>query len=87
LIDGEVGIGKPEAGIYLLALDRLGVSADEAWMIGDNFEWEIAAPQKLGIRGIWIDHRGAGVAEGSPVQPCMVIRSWDDLLSRLCVNG
>jgi putative hydrolase of the HAD superfamily len=79
LIEGEVGVGKPEPGIYLLALEKLGVSAEEAWMIGDNFEWEIAAPQRLGIKGVWIDHHGAGVPEDSPAQPYMVIRSLGEL--------
>jgi len=83
LIEGEVGVGKPEAGIYQLALGKLGVSADEAWMIGDNFEWEIAAPQRLGIKGVWLDHRGAGVPADATVQPFLVIRSWSELMSRV----
>jgi FMN phosphatase YigB (HAD superfamily) len=27
----------------------LGVEAHETWMVGDNLEWEVAAPQRLGI--------------------------------------
>lgn len=79
LIEGEVGVGKPEAGIYLLALEKLGVSAEDVWMIGDNFEWEIAAPGRLGIKGVWIDHEGVGVPDDSPVKPFMVIRSLGEL--------
>jgi putative hydrolase of the HAD superfamily len=81
LIEGEVGVGKPEAGIYLLALERLGASAEDAWMIGDNYEWEIAAPGRLGIRGVWIDHYGAGVPEDAPVKPFLTVRSWGELLA------
>lgn len=83
LIEGEVGVGKPEAGIYRLALERLGVSAEDAWMIGDNYEWEIAAPGRLGIRGVWFDHSGAGVPDDAPVKPFLVVRSWDELLDRI----
>ncbi|WP_284644738.1 HAD family hydrolase [Paenibacillus silviterrae] len=81
LVEGEFGIGKPEERIYLHALERLGVTADEAWMIGDNFEWEIAAPQRLGIKGIWVDHKGAGIPAHASAQPYMIIKSLGDLLS------
>lgn len=83
LIEGEVGVGKPEAGIYRLALEKLGASADEVWMIGDNFEWEIAAPGRLGIKGIWFDHRGDGVPADATVQPYRVIRSWGELIAEV----
>lgn len=56
LIEEEFGVGKPEPGIYEHAMKQLAVSAEETWMIGDNYEWEILAPQKLGIRGIWVSH-------------------------------
>lgn len=83
LIEGEVGVGKPEAGIYRLALERLGATAEETWMIGDNFEWEIVAPQRLGIKGIWLDHAGAGVPDNAPSRPYRVIRSWGELLDAM----
>ena len=83
LIEEEAGVGKPEEGIYLLALEKLGVSAEDAWMIGDNYEWEIAAPGRLGIRGVWFDHYGAGVPDEAPVKPHLVIRSWGEVLDMM----
>ena len=55
-IEGEAGFGKPEARAYLHAMAALGVQAHETWMVGDNLEWEVAAPQRLGIHAIWHDH-------------------------------
>jgi putative hydrolase of the HAD superfamily len=80
LIEGEFGHGKPEARVYQHALDQLGMHPEEAWMIGDHLEWEVAAPQRLGIRSIWVDVVGAGVPEGSPVQPDRIIRALPELL-------
>ena len=54
-IEGEHGFGKPEERAYLHAMQALGVTAPETWMIGDNLEWEIEAPQRLGIYAIWMD--------------------------------
>ncbi|AZN38350.1 HAD family hydrolase [Paenibacillus albus] len=59
LIEEEFGYGKPDHRIYQHALEQLNVRADETWMIGDNYEWEIIAPQQLGIRGIWVNPSGA----------------------------
>lgn len=83
LVEGEFGIGKPDDRIYLHALERLGVNAEDTWMVGDNFEWEVAAPQRLGIRGIWMDHKGEGIPKGAAAEPYRIIRSLSELLSIL----
>jgi len=79
-IEGEHGFGKPEERAYLHAMERLGVGPDDTWMIGDNLEWEIVAPQRLGIYAIWIDVHGDGLPEGSDVKPDRIIRSLTELL-------
>lgn len=80
-IEGEQGFGKPEERAYRHALTALRVEASEAWMVGDNLEWEVAAPQRLGIVGIWHDHAGAGLPEGTTVKPDRIIRSLSELLA------
>ncbi len=54
VIEGEFGLGKPERAVYAHVLSCLGVVAGDAWMVGDNIEWDVAAPMRLGMRGIWI---------------------------------
>lgn len=61
-IEGEFGKGKPEPEVYAHALSRIGIAANEAWMVGDNLEWDVLAPQRQGIHGIWYDPRRAGLA-------------------------
>jgi putative hydrolase of the HAD superfamily len=80
-IEGEHGFGKPEERAYLHAMDALGVTAEDTWMIGDNLEWEVEAPQRLGIYAIWMDVHGDGLPEGSTVKPDRIIRSLGELLS------
>lgn len=79
-IEGEHGFGKPEERAYVHALAALGVDAGDTWMVGDNLEWEVAAPQRLGIYGIWHDHRGTGLPASSSVCPDRIIRRWSELL-------
>jgi putative hydrolase of the HAD superfamily len=81
-IEGEQGFGKPEERAYLHAMDALGVTAEDTWMIGDNLEWEVVVPQKLGIYAIWMDVHGDGLPPGSTVKPDRIIRSLGELLPK-----
>jgi putative hydrolase of the HAD superfamily len=79
-IEGEHGFGKPDERAYLHAMRALGVEAPDTWMIGDNLEWEVEAPQRLGIYAIWIDVHGDGLPAESTIKPDRIIRSLTELL-------
>ena len=79
-IEGEHGFGKPDERAYLHALCRLGVDAREAWMVGDNLEWEVVAPQRLGIFAIWFDSEGKGLPRDTHIMPDRVVASLSELL-------
>jgi putative hydrolase of the HAD superfamily len=79
-IEGEHGFGKPEERAYTHAMAALGVEPAETWMVGDNLEWEVAAPQRLGIHAIWHDGYGQGLPPDAPAQPDRIIRSLPELL-------
>jgi putative hydrolase of the HAD superfamily len=79
LIEGELGFGKPDERIYRLALGELAAAPHETWMIGDNLEFDVEQPQKLGMTGVWIDAAGAGVPTSSAVRPDLVIKGLGEL--------
>jgi len=79
-IEGEFGQGKPELAVYRHALERLGCDACDAWMVGDNYEWEVEAPQQLGVCGIWYDPFDAGIPAHATAQPARVIKRLGELL-------
>ena len=79
-IEGEFGQGKPEPAVYRHALERLGCAACDAWMVGDNYEWEVEAPQKLGMCGIWYDPFEAGVPAAAAAKPTRVIKRLGELV-------
>ena len=79
-IEGEHGFGKPEEQAYRHAMAALGVEPHETWMVGDNLEWEVVAPQRLGIFAIWYDPHRIGLPEGSPIRPDRIIRRLSELL-------
>ncbi len=79
-IEGEAGFGKPEEQAYRHAMAMLGTEPHETWIVGDNLEWEVATPQRLGLTGVWVDGYGRGLPAGSTVRPDRIIRSLSELL-------
>ena len=80
VIEGEMGVGKPEEVVYRYALSKLRVKPEEAWMVGDNLEWDVLAPQRLGLRGVWVDGPGVGLPKSSDPAPHRIIRAFPELL-------
>ncbi|MFP4014203.1 MAG: HAD family hydrolase [Chitinispirillaceae bacterium] len=68
-IEGELGYGKPDERIYSLALGSLRTKAEECWIVGDNLEWEVQIPLKLGFYTVWNDVRGKGLPEHCDFRP------------------
>ena len=79
-VEGEFGAGKPDERVYRHALDRIAVRPADAWMVGDNLEWDVWGAQQVGVRGIWRDVAGTGLPPTSPVQPDRIIRSLRELI-------
>lgn len=55
IVSGEVGIGKPDSRIFATVLERLGVSAEKAVMVGNSLKSDIAGAQQAGIKAIWLN--------------------------------
>ena len=54
IVEEAVGISKPEAGIYQLALKELNVPARYTLFVGENPRSDVIVPRKLGLHTIWI---------------------------------
>ncbi|WP_331505490.1 HAD family hydrolase [Phenylobacterium sp.] len=74
-IEGEAGFGKPEEQAYRHAMAALGVEPDETWIVGDHLEWEVAAPQRLGITAVWCDGFGRGLPPDTTITPDYIVTS------------
>ena len=83
LIEEEFGAGKPDERVYLHAIEQLDTSPSESWMVGDNLEWEVATPQRLGIFSIWVDSAGTGLPDTANVNPDGIIRRLSELVNFL----
>lgn len=86
LIEGEFGAGKPEPEVYLHLLAWFGLAPDQAWMIGDNLDWEVVAPQRHGMTGIWCNCHGATLPTKGNVRPDHVITDIPEVLTLLGIR-
>jgi len=70
----EVGVLKPDARIYEVALERLGASPAQTVMVGDNWQADVVGALAVGIRPLWLNRTGAvrpllHVAELTSLEP------------------
>lgn len=79
LVEGDFGVGKPDPCVYRHILELMGTAGPETWMVGDNLEWDVAAPQRLGIVGIWHDAHRTGLPAGSKVTPNHIVTTLAEL--------
>jgi putative hydrolase of the HAD superfamily len=79
-IEGELGRGKPDERVYRSALQATASQPRNAWMVGDNLEWDVTAPMRLGLTGIWLDRFARGLPDSTPVKPHRIIFSLTELL-------
>ena len=54
LISGEVGIAKPDPGIFRQALSRLDAAPGQTVFVGDSMEHDIAGARKAGMMTVYI---------------------------------
>ena len=79
IIEGEFGAGKPDRRVYDTLLSALAVTPGDAWAIGDHLEFDVLAPIQLGLHGIWVDVRNAGL-DGRPGRPHRVVSAFTEIV-------
>jgi HAD superfamily hydrolase (TIGR01509 family) len=75
----EVGVQKPDPRIFHTALDRVGVSAGDAIMVGDAWATDIEGARRAGVRPLWFNRLG----EMSSDQSVSELRSFEPLAEAL----
>ena len=55
---GDVGVEKPDPRIFRAALERAGVDAANAMMVGDSISSDLRAAEAVGIRAVLMDRYG-----------------------------
>jgi len=70
IISSEVGCEKPEEGIFLLALEKAGITASQCLYVGDNYYDDAIGSMKVGMPSVIInrfERKGIGEIDGHPI--------------------
>ncbi len=91
VVSAEVGISKPDAAIFRIALDRLGVTAEHAVMVGDSWAADIDGARAAGIRAIWFNPTGqsrpGGSAAGDTVEELRAFEPLADVITTIVTGS
>ena len=75
LAGGEVDAFKPEPEIFVHALKRANLTAQEAIYVGDNYYADVIGARRAGLRPVLYDPNGL-----FPDADCDRIKSFDELI-------
>ncbi len=64
LPSGAVGLAKPNPAFFRMALERAGVPAAEALMVGDSYRADVRGAWSAGMDAVWLDR-----ADGIRITP------------------
>jgi HAD superfamily hydrolase (TIGR01549 family) len=83
---------KPNATLFRLALEELGVAADEALMVGDDLRADVMGAKLLGMVAVWKRPPGAELRpvtlpDGTSAEPDFVIDTPGGLLALPLLAG
>jgi putative hydrolase of the HAD superfamily len=79
VVSADVSWRKPRPEIFRLALERLGLSAEAAAYVGDDFEKDVATPKRLGLRALWYRPEASPEDAARQPQPDAILASLYDL--------
>ncbi len=79
VISGEVGVAKPDQKIFRYALERAGVSAEEALYVGDSPVYDVVGAKGAGMMMAWVNRSGVP-SENLEPKPDYVTQDLSSLL-------
>jgi HAD superfamily hydrolase (TIGR01549 family) len=76
----KLGIFKPDPGLFVAALERLGAIPFETAMVGDSLDKDCLPARKLGMTTIWLRHKtGSPQPAGNGERPDFTIEALAEL--------
>lgn len=82
--DADIGVRKPEPGVFTLALARAGVAGSSAWFVGDAPVNDIQGAARVGMRTCWFTNEENILPHGVPTPTARISALADlpDVLAR-----
>ena len=85
VISGEENLNKPDPEVFRRALERIGVTASEAMMVGDSLGDDIKGAKSVGMTAVWENRSGKKI--DSHIKPDYIIMNLRKLLDVVQVSS
>ena len=81
VISEEVGIEKPDKRVFQVALDKLGVEAENTVMVGNRIDADIVGGNRVGMKSVWFrwNDRYEEIIGSEDEKPDFIIKSLSEL--------
>lgn len=56
-VSEDIGISKPNKDIFLYVIDKLNLTKNKTYYIGDSFDNDVIGSKNAGIKNIWLNKR------------------------------
>jgi putative hydrolase of the HAD superfamily len=86
VVEGELGVGKPDRRVFAHALGALGAAPEAALMAGDNYVCDVLGALDAGLHAVWIDPHGRPETPRPPPRPHRTLASFVELAEALGVR-
>ena len=80
-ISGDLGVAKPETGIFTAAQEKLGLAPEELCFVGDSYGHDMTGAKNAGWTAVWFNHRGHQAT--GEVRPDYEVHSERELIALL----
>ena len=72
VLDSRVeGLEKPEPGLFLRCVERLGLAPERCAYVGDIFSIDVEGPRRAGLQGVLLDRTGCYRVPASARASCL----------------
>jgi putative hydrolase of the HAD superfamily len=85
VVSSEVGVRKPDPGIFEHALVQAAVGPADAWHVGDNPWVDVRGAAAAGLRTVWVNRTGLEQPADAP-RADLEVTTLDGLPGLLCVR-
>lgn len=82
LLSEEIGIRKPDPGIFLEAIKEMGGNTEECLMVGDSYHSDIVGAKEAGMKACWFNPSNNSYPE-EEIVPDFVVESLDEVFEIL----
>lgn len=66
MASGDIGINKPDVGIFHAAAQKWNLTPEETYYVGDSYEHDIVSSKSVGWHTVWLDRTCRSQSEACP---------------------